>query len=132
MPLHSEPPNSELPYPPAVSRRDLGFPPVADDAVLMPPFSRRDVGPLGPVAALEAPVPATTEPALVPQLAAPAPLPVAPDPDQALAEEVAGRLESMAGDLRRLGFHALLQPRSEREPIDAVLAAVIAGFLARR
>jgi len=120
----------ELPYPPAITWRRPMAAPVPDDVVLMPPFSRGAMHLPVPTATIAPPAPSPA--AAVPALNQAAPLPLAPDPGSALAEEVAGRLESMAHDLRRLGFHALLEPRSEHEPIDAVLAAVIAGFLAHR
>jgi hypothetical protein len=93
----------------------------------MPPFSRRVLRPTPPAVPVDlagrvGPVAPADEMAR----------PAKPELRLDLAEEVAGQLERMADDLRRLGFHALLEPRSEREPIDVVLASVIAGFLARR
>ena len=119
----------QLPYPPAVTRRRVPLT-VADDAVLMPPFSGRSLrapGFLGAAPRAEWAAPAVSAGAMEAS-----PLPVASELRLELAEEVAGRLESMASDLRRRGFNALLEPRSQREPIDVVLASVIAGFLARR
>jgi hypothetical protein len=118
----------ELPYPPAVTMRR---PPVApdDDGLLMPPFSRAAfVAPIVPAAASATPSASAGAAAGMEAVASPS----QPRGQDELAEEVAGRLERMADDLRRLGFHALLEPRTEREPIDVVLASVIAGFLARR
>jgi len=95
--------------------------PAPDDVALAPPFT----GTPGRFAVqrVGATVPATTEAAR---------LPVAPDPTRAHAAEVAAHLERMAGDLRRLGFDALLAPRPNHESIDVIIAALIAGYLARR
>lgn len=148
---------SELPFPPAVTQRRALPLPGADDVVLMPPFSRAAMRAQAEARAMAASIgaPAAETPVLAVSaefdgasampvaaqgdVARPLPVPTAtpelpavPDARQALADEVAARLEHMADDLRRRGFHALLEPRTEQEPIDAVLAAVIAGFLARR
>lgn len=146
----SGPPGYELPYPPAVTRREE--PPGApdDDVVPMPPFSGARLQLLNPdevkhALAFEELVPIMETPTTTPA-APPAPLPtevpvpepataasaVSSEPEAELAREVAARLEELAGELRRQGFHALLKPRSEQEPIDVVLASVIAGFLAGR
>ena len=136
MNLDSNSLDSELPFPPAVTRRAM-TPAAGDDALLMPPFSRASLRPADTAVASRAPemfvAPRQPAPAAAPPIGAAPTLPAAaPDPDPALADEVAGRLEHMAAALRAQGFHALLQPRSDREPIDVVLASVIAGFLARR
>ena len=148
-PQLSQAPGSELPLPPAVTQR-YGAQAATDDVVLMPPFSRATMHPPLPLNQtvespvpethpwVAAPAPAPLQPlAGVPDAALPATIepaqpPLAPDPERELAEELADRLEEIAAQLRRLGFRALLKPRSEQEPIDVVLASVIAGFLARR
>lgn len=136
-----------LPLPPAVTQRHAAQP-AADDVVLMPPFSRATMQPPmvsqtgeptvpEPSPWSSEPVPAPPPPlAVVPEAALVAIEPIQPpfaaDPRQDLANDLADRLEQLAAQLRRLGFDALLKPRSEQEPIDVVLASVIAGFLARR
>jgi len=141
-------PGSEAPFPPAVTQRPAVPWLADDDVVLMPPFSRAALR-TATLTAFEImpeqvaePTPSaagidtfgglteSAEPA--PPALAEAAQPAAADPDRVLAAEVAGRLESMAEELRRQGFHALLETRTEREPIDVVLASIIAGFLARR
>lgn len=134
-------PDLELPLPPAVTRRGA-VPPADDDVVFMPPFSRARVSPPEPHHE-SAPLPLpefSDEAEPTPVESAGPPVPPVPEPpeepafepERDLATEVAERLEGIAEELRRQGFHALLKPRSEQEPIDVVLASVIAGFLARR
>jgi hypothetical protein len=49
-----------------------------------------------------------------------------------IAEELAKRLEAVAQRLRREGFAGLLHHEPGHEPIDTLLAGVLAGYLANR
>ncbi len=49
-----------------------------------------------------------------------------------IAEALAKRLEGVAQRLRREGFTGLLHPADDDEPIDTLLAGLLAGYLADR
>ena len=49
-----------------------------------------------------------------------------------VAEELARRLEAIAQRLRREGFTGLLHPDTNQEPVDTLIAGVLAGYLSQR
>src|SRR5690606_7158677 len=82
--------------------------------------------------------PSAIEPPRTPELVDTAPLPLREEPPrlprgpalrEQRAHDVADRLEALAAQLRNHGYEVLAQKSVRGDPLDALLAGVIAGYL---